>query len=562
MFSRFMFPALLGLTLLAASQVFADNWPCYRGPSSDGICAETGLNKDWAAKTPPVLWSVPMYDGGYSAPIIVDGVVYILDHRANIDIMRALKADTGEKIWETNYPDGGADAREGQARSTPAYDNGKVYTWSKGGKATCYNAADGKVIWQRYLKNELKGQFPDFGYSSSPLIDGKQVIFVPGGNNNTSVVALDKDTGTNIWAAGNYGNPGYGTPMIYNFDGKKQYVIFVGNAVVSVDPATGAENWKYQWVTGESCNGLGLAPVGGDAFVGTSGYGHGTEMVQVKDNTPKQMWHSRQTIGGDAFGSKTTSPIVVKDLLFVIGENARLACIDVKTGKKFWDQAGWSAGNGSPGMTYADGVLLIMQLGTSEVVMVDPTANGYHELGRITTLPKSVAYIAPAIANKKLYVRSGKFLSCVDLDPDAKAPVLVGTGAGAGPTVVPNVMKAPDLVVTNVTLTPAAPKAGDTVTFTCTVKNQGDSATFAGMIIGVAFTVDAETAVTWSDTETNALAPGASVTLTANGGTAGGAWTATAGQHTVTAFVDNIDRMGELKEDNNKLGKTFTVTAL
>jgi outer membrane protein assembly factor BamB len=407
----YLLPALCAL-LLAASLVHADNWANWRGPTFDGISAETGLNKDWAAKTPPTLWNVAMYDGGYSGPAIVDGVVYIIDHKGPNDVLRALDATTGKSLWETGYPDGGADAREGQARSVPTVDSGKVYTWSKGGKATCFNAADGKIVWQHYLKNELGGQFPDFGYSSSPLVDGKQVVFVPGGNNGAGVVALDKETGELIWKANNYGNPGYGTPMIFNFDGKKQYLVFFGSGVSSVDPATGAENWRYKWVTSESCNGVGLAPVGNNAFIGISGYGHGTEMVQVQDNAPTQMWKN-------SFATKICSPVVLKDLVFCLGENANLCCMDVKTGKTMWTQGGFSAGNWCSGLIAADGVLIVMNHLDGAIVLVEPTANGYHELGRLLAV-KGTSVVAPALSNKKLYVRTGRDLYCVDLSPDAK----------------------------------------------------------------------------------------------------------------------------------------------
>jgi hypothetical protein len=50
------------------------------------------------------------------------------------------------------------------------------------------------------------------------------------------------------------------------------------------------------------------------------------------------------------------------------------------------------------------------------------------------------------------------------------------------------------------------------------------------------------------------------VTLTATGGTAGvNYWIATAGAHTVTAWVDDVNRMAESNKNNNKLTQTFTV---
>ena len=58
------------------------------------------------------------------------------------------------------------------------------------------------------------------------------------------------------------------------------------------------------------------------------------------------------------------------------------------------------------------------------------------------------------------------------------------------------------------------------------------------------------------------LAPGVSVTLTATGGTASvNYWIATAGTHRVTAWVDDVNRIAESNENNNKLMQTVSVNA-
>ena len=115
-----------------------------------------------------------------------------------------------------------------------------------------------------------------------------------------------------------------------------------------------------------------------------------------------------------------------------------------------------------------------------------------------------------------------------------------------------------DLVVTNVGMTPANPAPGQAVTFNATISNFGQTTKPAGAINGVAFSVDG-TKLNWSDTNTQALAPGQSVTLSANNGTSGVAtWAATAGAHTVQAFVDDVNRIAEGDETNNKLSTSFS----
>ena len=117
----------------------------------------------------------------------------------------------------------------------------------------------------------------------------------------------------------------------------------------------------------------------------------------------------------------------------------------------------------------------------------------------------------------------------------------------------------PDLVVTDITYTPATPQTGNEVTFSAVVKNQGTGATPSGTICGVLFSVDG-TSVNWSDNYTSSIAAGASVTLTATGGpNSKSSWTATTGTHTFTALVDDINRISESNDSNNSYSKSVTI---
>lgn len=88
-----------------------------------------------------------------------------------------------------------------------------------------------------------------------------------------------------------------------------------------------------------------------------------------------------------------------------------------------------------------------------------------------------------------------------------------------------------DLVVTNVFFEGTTISSGQEVVFKATIKNQGQAATPAGIIHGVGFHING-VQVTWSDTHTASIAPGSSVTLTANGGPDGSdTWEAIAGKY-------------------------------
>lgn len=134
-----------------------------------------------------------------------------------------------------------------------------------------------------------------------------------------------------------------------------------------------------------------------------------------------------------------------------------------------------------------------------------------------------------------------------------------------------NLVDGVDLVVTDILLDPANPVVGDAVSFSAVITNQGNTAS-NNVKHGVRFYVDNESGgqscasegFYWSDECQSSLASGASVVVHIGGSYLPAekqtTWTATAGSHTVTAYVDDDKAIGESNEGNNYLTKTFTVT--
>ena len=116
--------------------------------------------------------------------------------------------------------------------------------------------------------------------------------------------------------------------------------------------------------------------------------------------------------------------------------------------------------------------------------------------------------------------------------------------APAPPTVDPSCL--PDVIVTSLSYASGV--------FTSTVKNQGTVATPTGISIGVGYFVDGEFR-TFGALSRPPLAAGASVTL----GTNGIPFTIPTGTHTITAFVDDVNRFAESDETNNQLSQSITV---
>src|SRR5262249_4175927 len=62
--------------LLFCTPAFADNWPAWRGPHSDGRCDEKDLPLRWSA-TDNVRWKVALPDEGNSTPVVWGDRIFV-----------------------------------------------------------------------------------------------------------------------------------------------------------------------------------------------------------------------------------------------------------------------------------------------------------------------------------------------------------------------------------------------------------------------------------------------------------------------------------------------------
>lgn len=390
---------LLALTLAVAA--VAADWPCYLGPNHNGISSETGLNKDWAAKAPPVLWQVPLSDKGFAGPSMADGKVFIVDHAGAQDIVRALDFASGKELWNYPYADT-AKENYGFSRCTPTYADGKLYTLGRLGQLICLDANTGKAIWGHNLITDFGGQHPQWDYAGSVLIDGDKAI-VCTGSANGSVACLNKDTGATIWTGGNADAAGYCTAVPATILGQKQYVVFTAASVIGVSADAGKLLWSFPWTTKYGVNAPQPIVEGNYVFV-TSGYGSGCGLYEITAQGAQQRWANKQ------ISSHFNSPIYYNGYIFSDSDPGNLVCMSPQTGDAAWTQGGFEKG----GLLIADGVIIMLTGNTGDLVMAKATQDSYQELGRLKPLGGQ-SWTAPILANGRLIIRNKDTLACLDL---------------------------------------------------------------------------------------------------------------------------------------------------
>ncbi len=395
-----MFLAMVGLAL---GQVSAADWPQYRGPDRNGISPETGLQLDWRERAPKLLWQAEMHDGGYAGPAVANGVLFIVDHVGDDDIVRAQNLTTGLKIWEFAYAAPTKD-NYGFACSTPAVDEGLVYTVSRQGAVHCITADKGQLVWRRDVSKEVGAKLPDWQVAVSPVIDG-DIVLVPGGGPGPYLVALNKKTGVPLASGGGVDKLGYSTPVIATLNGAKQYLLFTAEGLVGVNATTLEPVWKQEWKTRYDVNAADPIQVGPDRVYITSGYNRGCGVVQVRGSEAELVWENRE------IQAHFSCSILHEGMIYGTGDPGNLVCLDPRTGRAIWKQRGFQKG----GLVGVQGHMIVANGGNGELTVVELNPKAYVAKGTIKPLGGQT-WTAPIVADKKLVVRNTKALAVLDLN--------------------------------------------------------------------------------------------------------------------------------------------------
>ncbi len=387
--------------VLVLSDLQAVDWPNWRGPSYNGISAETGWNSDWKTKAPKKLWEQNV-GTGFSSIVTSNGKVFTMGNSDDKDSVYAIDFETGKLLWQKSYPNPlDPEEYEGGPNATPTVDGDRLYTQSKQGELTCWSVNDGKIIWQKHLANDLKIKKPKWGFSGSPLVLDEKLIINVGRHG----MALNKFTGETIWK-GKDGPSGYATPVSYEQNGKTHLAIFSAHFVSGVDSQTGDSLWQQRWKNRWEVNCVDPLVHDGKVFA-SSGGGKRSALIDYKLDKPKKLWESRQ------FRVHFNPSILHEGHLYGFTggfeDDMTLMCVNFETGKTVWEKSGFIGG----GMMMADDKLFIMNEG--EIILINASHKGYKEISRMKVL-EGTCWTVPTLSHNRLLARNseGK-LVCYDL---------------------------------------------------------------------------------------------------------------------------------------------------
>lgn len=380
-------------TLQATASSVSAPWPQWRGARRDGHSAETGLLQAWPATGPPLAWKATGAGIGYSSMSVADGRVYTVGVLNDAETVLAYDLATGARAWTARL---GARFRNEQGdgpRSTPTYDNGRLYVLGANGDLAALDAKSGSRIWSVNILKTFGGSPPYWGLAESPLVLPDRIIVQPGGR-GSAFAALSKTDGSTIWKSGN-DDAAYSSAVVTDAGGRTQVVFFTASKTTGVDVRDGRVLWSYPRASNGTAN-VATPIVRGDRVFVSSDYGTGAALLQL---TPQgganEVYFTR-----DMRNHHATS-ILVGDHVYGFSGSI-LTALHFETGKMVWRDR--SVGKGS--LAYADGRLYAYSE-DGVVGLIEPLPTAYKEHGRfkIQTTGRAPTWSHPVVAAGKLLLR-------------------------------------------------------------------------------------------------------------------------------------------------------------
>ena len=393
-------------------------WPNWRGPLRNNKSDETGLLQEWPEDGPPLIWRAEGVGEGICPVSIAGGRVYLISRHEDQEYVVALDEVSGSHLWTKHLgrtiPQNAL--MQWMTQRSPTVDVDRVYAVSALGDLACLRTSDGHRLWQTNYEEHLNGKRGPWGIGDRPLVEGDKLIVSPGGA-GTSVVALDKLTGQEIWrcAVGDSARGSYGAGIVTEIAGTRQLVTSSGSMLVGIDVVDGHLLWQAQKDISDRTN--QLTPLAHERHV-LFPFGYQQRCVALEIVST-----------GDGLQANTTSDSRVRldpfhDSTFLLGNHLYVygqitSCYDWRTGVTVWQKRVASARRIAA--TYADGRAYLRNT-EGLMILMQATPEALDEKGRFT-IPdpqRQAGATFPVVTGGRLYLRDNDRLFCYDVSAEAQ----------------------------------------------------------------------------------------------------------------------------------------------
>ena len=416
------------------------DWPGLFGPHGDNTSPETGLNFDWAADGPPVLWRRPCGQG-FGVPAVAGGTV-LLFHRPLADgaesaadvgpdeVLEFLDLADGRTLRRCAYPAAFAsdyitDRHGGGPYASPTFspaadgspgdERDAVFLTDAAGTLRRVDFESAEVVWTRDLAAQYPPAEKPFPTATSPLVLGDRVVVLAGGETtDAGVVCLDRATGDTVWASTTLGQS-YGSPKAATVGGRRMVLVLARRALACLDADTGEPLWEepFELRGVDRMNSTSPVVAGDVVFVG-SGPGVGCAAVRFDAGGGHDVLWTRKRGLDPFFNSMVTAGGYVYGFGSTLNDRARLRCLDLADGEVVWT---WANDLVYGNLAAADGHLVAVgEYGRIAALRVDPAAPAVVSESDERRVAGN-CYTRPVVAHHSLLVRTEREVVRFDLRP-------------------------------------------------------------------------------------------------------------------------------------------------
>lgn len=233
-------------------------------------------------------------------------------------------------LWRRDVGSGETD--DNLILSTPVVADGKAFVLDADTAVSAYDLASGDEVWTVDLMPDNEDSEASLG-GGVAYSRGRLYVTTAFGE----IVALDARTGARLWLS-RVGAPMRNAPTVA---GGRVFAITFNNELHVLDARDGATLWTHAGIT-ESAGLLGSAvpAVSGDLVIAPYSSG---ELFALRVENGRVAWTDSLTFQG-RIGSRTTlsdidgSPVVDRGWVFAISHSGRLVALDLRSGRRRWDQ--------------------------------------------------------------------------------------------------------------------------------------------------------------------------------------------------------------------------------
>ncbi len=386
----------------------AREWPSFRGSDGAGIARTADAPRVWNGGTGEnVAWKTPIPLPGNNSPVVWGDRVFLTGADAEREEVYCLDAATGAMLWKKALVVAGRRGEPpaplpdtGYAAPTAATDGRHVFVLFTSGRAAAFDYA-GRQVWLRSF-----GPLENiYGHASSlALVPDRVIVQIDQGyaaEPRARVLALDAATGETVWEAPRAVDASWASPVVVRTPAGPQILLSATPLAAAYDPATGAEIWRAEVMSGE----IAPTPVARDGTAFFAQEGAGLFAIGTDGRGDVTETHVRWHHPDDA--PDVTSPLADGERVYLLTTGGTLTALRAATGEVVYRKELEASYYSSPSLV-GDVLYLTDQAGETRLLRADDTGE---EIGR-NPLGEGV-FASMAFAPGRIYLRGERHLFAI-----------------------------------------------------------------------------------------------------------------------------------------------------